>query len=257
MNINSIKTQYRQNEFRVVAEKTFPELVKSRKDEDIVTFNLKLVKILPELKRYIDRRLDTAIKKGHFSKGKYKAYGFINQLFIEVYDHIDEIENEKDFYPWLFNKTNELLEDTITEEEFDDFFFKNIDNYSKPEWDAMEENFTVDGGGDFVMIEELDDVAYNENGYTLNQVFIDDNRNDLIEKIDKKLNKKEISGHVQLVLHNLPLSMRTVFELFTKQHLELEEIAQITNSTTTEAEQLLRAVSRVLQESLFNRYLVD
>ena len=254
--MKSIKTQYRQNTHRAVAEKTFPELVKSKKDEDIVSFNQQLVKVLPELKKYINGRLNTAIKKGHFSIGKYKADSFINQLFIELYDHIDEIENEKDFYPWMFNKTNELLEDIIIEEEFDDFFFKNIDKYSKPEWDAMEEKFTVDGGGDFVMIEELDDVAYNENDYTLNHVFIDDNKNDLIEKIDKKLDKQEIDSHLQLVLHNLPLSMRTVFELFTNQHLELEEIAQITNSTAAEAERLLRDVSRALQDSLFNRYLV-
>ena len=150
-----------QQQFRIVIERTFPALLKSKKEDDQSTFNQQLLNIKPELENYINERLNTAIKKGHFPKGKYKADGFISQLFIEVYDHIETLSDEKDFYLWLFRKTNELLEDTIDEEEFDDFFLKNIDTYSKPEWDAMEEKFSTDGGGDLVMIEELDDNSYN------------------------------------------------------------------------------------------------
>ena len=245
---------YSQNQFRIVIESTFSALLKSKKDNDKAKFNQQLLDIEPELKKYISGRLNTAIKKGHFPIGKYKADGFINQLFIEVYDHIETLKDEKDFYVWLFKKTNELLEDTIEEEEFDDFFFKNIDTYSKPEWDAMEEKFSTDGGGDLVMIEELDDPSYNHNDYTLNQVFVEDNKKDLIEKIDKDLNKESIDRHIQTVLHNLPLVMRSVFELATKQHLDLEEIAQITNNKVLTVEKLLKDARAALQISLFNRY---
>jgi hypothetical protein len=95
------------------------------------------LKIIPEIRKYVNGQLNTAIKKGHFLKNKFKADDIIDQLFITIYDNIEEVQNEKYFYLWLFKKSNDLLDDIIVEEEFDEFFFKNIDDYSKPEWDEM------------------------------------------------------------------------------------------------------------------------
>ena len=177
-----------------------------------------------------------------------------DQLFIEIYDHIDEVKQEKDFYLWLFKKTNELLEDSTVEEEFDELFFKNIDDYSKTEWEAMQENFSTDGDGHLLMVEELDDSSYNHNDYTLNKVFIEDNQKTLIEKIDKDLSAEEIQNHIQMVLYNLPYSMRNVFELFAIEQLEIEEIAQIRNNTLEEVSQLLNDAKQALQVSFLKRY---
>jgi RNA polymerase sigma factor (sigma-70 family) len=215
------------------------DLIKFKKEQDKNAFNIQLLKILPEVKNYINGRLNTAIKKGNFSKNKYKADDFVDQLFIEVYDHIDEVKKEKNFYLWLFKKTNALLEDTILEEEFDDFFFKNIDTYSKPEWDEMVEDFSTDGDGDLLMIEELADSSNNKNDYTLNHVFIEDDEKELIEQLDKTLNDEDINMHVLMVLHNLPLPMRIVFELFTQQHFNIKEIAQLRNTTNQDVKKLL------------------
>jgi len=250
---------YHQNQevLRLRVEHAFQDLVTFKKEEDKTSFNEQLLKILPEVKKYINGRLIAAIKKGNFSKGKYKADDFVDQLFIEIYDHIDEVKKEKDFYLWLFKKTNELLEDIIVEEEFDEFFFKNIDEYSKPEWDEMAENFSTDGDGDLLMIEELDDILYNHNDYTLNKVFIEDDEKELTNKIDKKLNEEEIGRHINMVLYNLPLAMRDVFDLFTNQQFTLEEVASIRNSTVKEIEKLLKDAKNALKVSLFNRYSIS
>ncbi|KGL64298.1 RNA polymerase sigma factor [Polaribacter sp. Hel1_85] len=241
-------------EFRLFVTNTFSNLIQLKKDGDQASFNQLVLKIIPEIRKYVNGLLNTAIKKGHFSINKYKADDIIDQLFIEIYDNIEEVKNEKDFYLWLFKKTNDLLGDITVDEEFDDLFFKNIDNYSKPEWDAMQEQFSTDGGGDLLMIEELDDMSYNHNDYTLNHVFVEDNEKELMRKIDKNLSTEEIKNHIALVLHNLPLPMRTVFELSTNEHLELEEIAQIRNNTIEEVKQLLKDAKKALQISLFNRY---
>ena len=105
-----------QKEFRVFIETTFQDLVKLKEKGDKVSFYTQLLKILPKIKKYIAGSLNSAIKKGHFSKNKYKADDFIDQLFIEIYDHIDEVEKDNHFYLWLFKKTNELIENTIVEE---------------------------------------------------------------------------------------------------------------------------------------------
>ncbi len=244
-------------EFRLFVTTTFPDLIQLKKEGKQASFNELVLKIMPQIRQYVNERLNRAIKKGNFSKGKYKADDFIDQLFIEIYDNIDEVENEKDFYLWLFKKTNELLEDAIVEEEYDDLFFKNIDEYSKPEWDEMQEKYSTDGGGDLLMIEELDDMSYNHNDYTLNHVFIEDKEKGLIKKIDEDISEEAIQNHINLVLHNLPLASRNVFELYTNQQMELEEIAQIQNTTVNEVEQLLKDAKKALQLSFFNRYSRD
>lgn len=244
-------------EFRLFVTSSFTDLIKLKKQGNKASFNALVLKIMPQIRQYINTQLNAAIRKGNFSKNKYKANDIIDQLFIEIYDHIEDVKQENDFYFWLFKKTNDLLDDIIVEEEFDDFFFKNIDTYSKPEWDAMQEKYSTDGGGDLMLIEDLDDMSYNHNDYTLNHLFIENTEKDLVEKIDKDLSDKEIQNHISMVLHNLPNAMRNVFELSTMQHLDLEEIAQIRNTTFKEVEQLLKDAKKALQLSFFNRYSND
>jgi RNA polymerase sigma factor (sigma-70 family) len=245
------------NEFRLFVTKSFSNLINLKKEENQGSFNKLVLKILPEIRSYVNERLNTAIKKGHFSKMKYKADDFIDQLFITIYDNIEEVENENDFYVWLFKKTNELLEDIIVEEEFNELFFKNIEDYSKPEWDEMQEEFSTDGGGDLLLIEELDDMSYNHNDYSLNHVFVENNEKKLAEKLDKQLSDDKINEHIELVLHKMSSDMRIVFYLFTNQKLKIEEIAEIQKKTISEVEKLLNDAKKVLQISLFNRYSDD
>ena len=252
--MNSLKDFESKKEFDVFVASTFSDLMKYKRENEQAAFNELLLKDLCEVKHYIIKRVSTALMKGNLPQGKYKADDFINQLFIEVYDHIEEVKNEKYFYLWLFKKANDLLDDSIEEEKFDDSFLKNIDDYGKPEWDEMQENFSTDGGGDLVMIEELDDMSYNHNDYTLNHVFIEDDENDWIEKIDKDLKAEDIQNHIAMVLYYLPFETRTVFQLYTVQHLELMDIAQIRNQTLEDVKQLLNDAKKTLQLSFTNRY---
>ncbi|WP_282032379.1 RNA polymerase sigma factor [Winogradskyella eximia] len=250
---------YYQNkkEFRLFVTQSYSQLIQLKKEGDQASFNALVLKIMPQIRQYINTQLNVAIRKGHFSKNKFKADDIIDQLFIEIYDHIEDVKQENDFYVWLLKKTNDLLEDITVEEEFDEFFFKNIDDYTRPEWDEMQEKYSTDGGGDLLLIEELDDMSYNHNDYTLNHVFIKNDEKALVKKIDKDLNDEDVKHHIEMVLHNLPVNMRTVFELATTQHLELEEIAQIRHNTLEEVKQLLSDAKKALQISLFNRYSVN
>lgn len=244
-------------EFRITVNKAFPNLIKLKKENDQKSFNALLLEVLPEVRKYINGRLVAAIQKGHFPKGKYKADDFIDQLFIEVYDHIGEVGSENEFYAWLFKKTNELLEDTILEEEFDNAFVQNIDDYSKAEWDEMAEKYSIDGGGDLLMIDELDDSSYNHNDYTLNAVFVDDTEKELTAKIDKSLSEEEVARHINMVLSSLPLTMRDVFDLYTNQHFSMTDIAKIKARNIDEIEKLMNAARKALHVSFFNRFLTD
>jgi len=149
-----------------------------------------------------------------------------------------------------------ILEETLVNEEFNEYFFKNIDDYSRPEWDEMEEKFSIDGGGDLVMIDELDDISYPKNDYVLNHVFIEDDKKELMDQLDKDLGKENIKRHTDMVLHYLPLPMRTVFELATEYQFSVSEIAIIRNQDLDEVKQLLENARQSLEASLLKRFQV-
>ncbi|GGX11084.1 sigma-70 family RNA polymerase sigma factor [Aquimarina muelleri] len=243
-------------ELRISIKQTLPKLKRLKKEINNAAFYNLLTEVIPDIRSYIIKRVKTAIQKNHFPKNKYEPNDFIDQLFIETYDHIENVSNEDEFYVWLYKKTNELLDDAITEEEFDDLFFQNIDDYSKQEWDQMEEKFTAESDGDLIMKEELTDISYYQNPYTIKDVFIENTERELIKKIDETLPQEQVDKHVQLVLHNLPLQTQNVFELFTKHHLTIAEIAEVRDISITDAKQLLDGARKSLRASLFNRFTI-
>ena len=255
--MDTLKYYESKKEFNVFVASTFSDLKRFKKENKKAEFNSLLLKTLHQVKQYITSRMSTALSKGDLPKGKYKVDDFIDQLFIEVYDNFDSVKNEKELHPWLFKKADELLEDTITDEDFNEYFFKNIDNYSKPEWDEMEENYSTDGGGDYVMIEELDDISYPKNDYILNHVFVEDNKQKIQDKLDKELSDENINKHVNMVLYNLPLPMRSVFQLASEFQFSIEEIALIRSQSLEEVQQLLESAHKSIEVSFLNRYNIN
>ena len=244
------------NDIRVIMKETYTRLVSFKSENNQESFNKEFLKILPKIYRYVAKRLNSAVSNGKLNKGMFNPNDFTDQLFIEVYDNIAEIKDENELHAFLFKKVNQLLEDSLVEEEFDQVFFDNIDNYSKPEWDAMEEKYIRDGDGDFVMLEELDDSSLNKDNYTLNHVFITDEEKELAEKLDASLNKERIERHMQLVLNKMDLPMRTVFELFTNEGFTTKEIANMRDTTFAEVENVLAKARKILRNSFEKRFLL-
>ncbi len=245
------------NDIRIIMKETYSKLVSYKRKENRESFNTELLKVLPQIYRYVSKRLNSAIANGKLNKGMFNPSDFTDQLFIEVYDNIDDIKSENELHVFLFKKVDELLEDSLVEEEFDHVFFDNIDTYSKPEWDAMEENYTQDADGDFLLLDEMDDKSLNKSNYSLNHVFITEEEKKLADKLDATLDKERIYNHVQLVLDKMNLPMRTVFELFTNEGLTIEEIADIRKTTLTKVEELLTSARQLLKDSFEKRFLFE
>ncbi len=241
---NMVSTKELERKSHLIAERIFKDLKNHRERGEIAVFNKLLLKVMPNIKRYIQKRLKRTIANEELYRGRYMAEDFIDELFVEVYDCFNEVENAKDFYPWLFKKADELFEDRVMEEEFEMLFFDNIDEYSRAEWDAMEEKYSTDGDGDFVMLEELDDISYQQKKLVLKQIFLEDESAELMAKIDKDLEAKNIQKHINTVLYQLPTPMQAIFELYTEHQFSLSEIAMIRNRSVAEVEKLLEAANK-------------
>ena len=218
-----------------------------------IDFNSLMEELLPEVKQYIKRQFSIALKNETLPKGKYKIEDFTDELYIQAYDHIQDFIESDNMHKWLFLKADEILEDIIIEEDFNNMFFKNIEDYTKEEWKAMEELFTRDGDGDLIMLEDLDDISYSKQNYTLEETFINHIENDLIEKINASLTKKEIHRQIESILLFLPFNMRTIFELSVYHKFESAEIAEIKKISVQQVNTILIQAKKQLSNILFNK----
>jgi len=243
-------------EFQGLVDNAFDHLKKSHQANNREDFNSQLEKVLLGVRRYITHRLSAAIANGYVPSGQFKVDDFVSDLYLVAYDKFHEVQNIKDLRGWLIKKTDELLEDTITDEEFDNYFFENIDNYTQQEWDAMDEKFSTDGDGDLVMEEELDDSSYPKYNYTLKDAFIEDHEDELIEKLNKELSEEEIHRHIDMVVHKLPIRMRTVFNLAVNHHFTPDEIAEIQSISEQEAIRHLIDARSAIRISFENKYSI-
>ena len=107
------------------------KLVKLKQEgNDAVFYNL-LAEFIPDIRRYTIEKIIASIQKGDLPFNKYDPNDIIDQLFIETYDHIEYLYDEKEFFIWLYKKTDQLLKDIIIEKELDPLSFQKKDDYSE------------------------------------------------------------------------------------------------------------------------------
>ena len=232
-------------------------LRKMKEEDDQSSFNLYIQKVFPQIEKYVEAQLKTAIKKHDVHEGKYKVADFMDELYIKAFEHIHEIEAGEFFKIWLYRTADKLLEEAITEDEFDDFFFKNIDEFTQAEWDEMEEHYSTDGDGDFVMEEELDDLSYDKNDYQLKDVFIEEEEEKhILDAVDKNIGRAGFNQHVKTILPKLSKLSASILELFSRQKLNHEEIAEIKGITVDQVQAYLDEARKAIKLSLMNRYKI-
>jgi RNA polymerase sigma factor (sigma-70 family) len=206
-------------------------------------FNSTMLALIPEMRKYIAHSLKVQLNKGTIVKGNHEIDEFINDLFIEAYTRFSDFDISKAFSNWLYTKLDEIIEDAAIEDQFNAVFFKNIDSYTQIEWDSMEEQYTVDGGGDFVMQEDLESSAASERYfYTLNDVFVESKDQELIERLDQVLGKERIHNHINMILHNLSSANRNLFDLAATQKLSLADISEIKRLSADTVKKTLKEV---------------
>lgn len=247
----------RAKEFHNVVANTYDDLKKFKKEGNKTAFNALVLGIMTQVNQYITVRMNIALAKGLIPERKYNPIGVKNQLFIDIYNHFDQVEIKEELYPWLFKKADELLAAILREEELDEALFKNIDNYSQAEWDSLELKFGFDADGDLVTMEEIDDISYRKDDYILTQVFVEDGKKETMVKLDKKMGREAIRKHTDVVLRHLPSPMSAVFELATEYQFDMNEIAGIRNQSLDEVQQLFEDTRKTLEASFLNRYLKD
>ncbi|MBC2839563.1 RNA polymerase sigma factor [Robiginitalea sp. SC105] len=243
-------------EFQQQVSSSFEHLRDLRQADERKAFNEELMKVLPEVHRYITRALRLALSKGVISHNKYRPDDFFDQLIIEIWDHFDDIPSGDMFRSWLFERAEKILEDMEVEEIFSSCYNENIDDYSRAEQSEMEENYSTDGDGDLVMLEDLDDISYRDHHYILKNIFLDDAHEDLMALMESDAGRDQVEQRLDATLFGMPADARSVFELATLQLFSTEEIALIKKQDEAEIEALLERARSLLRDTL-SEHLLD
>jgi RNA polymerase sigma factor (sigma-70 family) len=247
-------TQSSQKGLHGLAALSFKGLIRLREDDDREAFNKLMRTILPDVQGYIARHLSASVRNGHIPMGKYSVEEFVNELYLLAFEHISEIEDEKDLPFWIFQKADELLQKTIAEEDYNTRFLDNLEKFSKAEWVQMQEEYSTDGEGELTLLEEFDDPSYPKYDYGLADVFVENPEEEWIEELNEEIGQGRIHKHIDMVLHRLPAPMKSIYDLAVNQRFSFQEIAKIKGISVEEVESYLFRTRKHIRTSFKSRY---
>ena len=208
------------------------QLVEYRKQDDRDKFNKLMDILLPEIKEYVENWLSRAEESDHIGKGQYKVEDFIGELYIAAYDHIEEVKEDKRLYVWMLGKANQIMEDKIIDDSFDSSFFKSLNEYVDQERASMDERLTVNDEGEIVLEDSLDATMNNKANeqyrYTVDEIFIDHDDEDIIEKLNNQLKAKDVDDAIRKIIKTSTLREKSIIDLYTIYKLTIIEISQVT-----------------------------
>jgi DNA-directed RNA polymerase specialized sigma24 family protein len=217
-------------------------------------FNKQLLKVIPEVEKYIARSLIAAVREGFLDERTITVEDVIDQVYIKAYEHLSELKDPELFEAWLKLQAEEVLQEYMDDQEFDHLFFTDLEQYTSKEWKEMEEQYSIDADGDLMMLEEFDDPAYGTSDMTDGQIFSVETEQELNAKIDKDISAERKQRHMELVLGKLSLPMRTIFELEIRNGCSPMEIARLRNMELHEVESQLKTTRDILRRSLLGRF---
>ncbi len=251
------KTLSSQRGLHGLAVLSFRELIHLKEEEDQEAFNKLMQTILPDVEGYIARRLSASVRNDYIPKGKYRVEEFVNELYLLAFEHVAEIEDQKDLPFWLFEKADELLHKTFVEEEYNTHFLDNLERYTEAEWIQMQENYSIDGEGEPTLLEEFDDPSYPKYDYRLADVFIEDPEEKWIENLNGEIGEGRVHRYIDMVLHRLPAPMKSIYDLAVNQRFSLREISKIKVISEYQVGVYLTKVRQSIRKSLEKRYPKD
>ncbi|WGK64007.1 hypothetical protein [Croceiramulus getboli] len=242
-----------QKNYRLYVEQYYQQLYRYRSDEQRDQFLAMLIALLPELEGYVKLRLDQAVHAGNFPHNKYKPQDVTDDLYLILYASFDEIDNEDEFYLWLFEKTNQVIEELIANEAEYAARFESLDRYSNAEWRGLKERFTSEFDGDLIMKEDLTDVSYKIPKLQWSHFLTGtDKEQEWDQKIDALLQQEQADQELDRLLERLSFRVREIVQLHHKYLFSVAEIARLKNESKGDVEQALEEAKRIIQVSLFN-----
>jgi DNA-directed RNA polymerase specialized sigma24 family protein len=224
------------------------KIQQAKKENNFADF-FKLVKpFSKDLKQFVKAKLKNAEHLHLLPNGFYNIDDILMEVYLEVFDELEENINEKELKTILFQKTikkfNEILEKENRMRKR-----VSIDLILKEELELLKEDFTVDADGDLVLIEELPDISYHQKDFKPKHYIIDKEAEkeivstlELDESILKSDEKRKKLANTYFLV---PPTSKTIFELYVFGKQNEESIAEILK---IEKDQVSTTITKVIEK---------
>jgi len=183
---------------------------KEKRQNKFKEFYAEISKYISELENFTKLKIKIAENEGAIEKGFYTVNDILDDVYLQVFQDYDEF-NEQSMRKILFRKTiSKLNEIKKTESKPENTIA--INSILKEELDLLQENYSVDAGGDFIPEEELDDISYHQKDFKPTHFIL----NDVLE--DQLIGK---------VFKNFPANTGPILELHVFGNQNPSEISEI------------------------------
>ncbi|MGE5354712.1 MAG: RNA polymerase sigma factor [Deltaproteobacteria bacterium] len=202
---------------------------------------------LPDMIGYIKRRVYSARLANIKAFNNVFVKDIVSEVILQVHGRFQaDIINIKDFNIWNIQEADKVLNEIL---ENNDHLRSEIsyEQLVDHELSELEEEYTTDADGDFVMNEEIDEFdlqsRYSED--ILSHYISDKEQIEEIDIADEDLNDK-----IYDELIKLPIKYQSIYDLYYFEHLEIEEIARIKDLEPIEIEAILISIKELISEKL-------
>ncbi len=226
------------------------ELYKLKQKNDFEAFYKKISTFITGLNNFTSSKLKIAEHRDLIDKRFYNANGILDEVYLEVFKTFSSEVDEKQLRKILFQKTIQKINEIVKKEnQFANHI--NIDEILKEELDLLNEDYTVDADGDFILDEELDDISYKQKSFKPTHFILDQ---PLELQLTKKLNLNDISlfstekrklfGEL---FHTIPPKSKNIIELYIFGDQSISEISDIMLIDEEKVEKVITVVSKRLK----------
>ncbi len=230
------------------------ELKKHKSQQDQKAFNAVLDRFLPGLQRYIRHRIKTAEAKHLLPVNFYDATDVLAEVYLRIYDKMNEIEDEKGLKIQMFRLADEIIEEYIRKEKPGHKRLP-VDKLLAEELKMMREveNLTVDADGEIVLVDELDDISYHQDEFKPKVFLFDkDAEKDFARALnlsEADFNEERFRNVFGSIYAQLPDTVRRILDLVSIGGLTAEEAAGVLNISVGEVNEALEGIKMQIDKN--------
>ncbi|MEN3322302.1 hypothetical protein VP395_01055 [Mariniflexile soesokkakense] len=214
-------------------------------------FNKKVVFASQQLHPYVKHRLYIAESTGIIPKKMYASNGIIDESVVKFYEKGYDIDVDTNTLKLkLFKIVDADLEMIFKKEAF----HKNTISTNSiliEELDALEENYTIDDGFDYIMNEDLDDISYQQNGHNKHLFLYADSDNSILNAFEANTDISSKSNEViGNIYSRLPINVSNIIDLYVFGKLSVEDISKVKNIEVKRINRIIDTVKKTFDTNL-------
>lgn len=214
----------------------------------------KTLTIVHMLQPYAKQRIRVGEILGYFPKNMYKSNEILDEVVLETYEQgFQNSKNSEELRLAMFDILNKRMAALFQSEEWhkDSISTREI---LEEELKQLEENFTMDGGNDLIMNEELDDISYHQNDSAPKELPYDEEEEGVktflgLDKIEQ-FEEYNDRNMLRKVYYNLPVNTSNIVDLYILGKLSFHEISGILNMEVGAVKEIVNSVRETIKKQL-------